>query len=618
MFCEPKSLAGAADSMVLVTGANNNTELTLWTTGQFQKLQVIRFDQAASPDQVFFDIGMYASPGLITLAGRNHGVLMFLHVEGAGDEVAQMTSLTSLPLSLPLLSTVVTQYSVTEPVPGDPHADEIKQEHEIELYVNTTKKVQKLKVKYGTCETNVLPSADATQAVSVPETAQSTPPPTETKQSDADFQLMQMLQKMPQPAPSPEQSAAEPRRQSPVVVPQSKEPELLKPAKQASSSVAKAAVQAPPGIISSAASNVPQNALSRETLASLTTQIAAQTQDLEAQTKALTQLIKTSKSQNAAIQQIQARQAQAQEQQATKMTSLQMSMEKQTLNIMQIKTNMPRSETQIVSQVEKMMNKNFASFLKAQEEARKSSAAAEKEKIGRLLQVISETMHKTIASKVTEVVSEQMRKTVLPEIKKTISENVNENLVKQTSSAMSKGFNALNTSVRAYIPKLLSSSDVTNALATAVAGAVKKPVQESFESALQASVIPSFEASTKEMFRQIEETFAKGAKEHMASTAQEISSAVSNPSSGEAADPSKIAALVADKLQESYRIQNEKIVELLRSSQQALLQQHVEQAQPTRVEKAPAGAETEAPPVAIPSIGMLPTPQAPPTLPASA
>ena len=60
----------------------------------------------------------------------------------------------------------------------------------------------------------------------------------------------------------------------------------------------------------------------------------------------------------------------------------------------------------------------------------------------------------------------------------------------KVTQALSMGFNAMNTSVRAYVPKLITSADVTAGIAKAVAAAVQAPVTAAAASACQRHARP--------------------------------------------------------------------------------------------------------------------------------
>jgi hypothetical protein len=74
--------------------------------------------------------------------------------------------------------------------------------------------------------------------------------------------------------------------------------------------------------------------------------------------------------------------------------------------------------------------------------------------------------------------------------------------------ALSIGFNAMNTSCKAFIPKLISSGDVTSALATAVANACEGPVAASVAVSFQSTVVPSVERASQQMFKQLDQASA--------------------------------------------------------------------------------------------------------------
>ena len=78
--------------------------------------------------------------------------------------------------------------------------------------------------------------------------------------------------------------------------------------------------------------------------------------------------------------------------------------------------------------------------------------------------------------------------TILPGIAEAVSESLEASTGKRISEALATGFNAMNQSVRGFIPQLITSADVTRALGRSVsegsAAAVQSAFTESFKTVL--------------------------------------------------------------------------------------------------------------------------------------
>lgn len=123
------------------------------------------------------------------------------------------------------------------------------------------------------------------------------------------------------------------------------------------------------------------------------------------------------------------------------------------------------------------------------------------------------------------------------------------------------GFNAMNTSVRSYIPKLITSADVTQGLAKAVAGAVKAPVTAAAAQAFRELVVPAVEGGCQEMFRQV--------NVQLKDVAAQSTAVAAASGAGSAEIEGAVKRAVAD----GYREQQSGIATLLAENQRATLQQ---------------------------------------------
>ena len=119
----------------------------------------------------------------------------------------------------------------------------------------------------------------------------------------------------------------------------------------------------------------------------------------------------------------------------------------------------------------------------------------------------------------------------------------------------------MNTSVRSYIPKLITSADVTQGLAKAVAGAVQAPVTAAAAQAFRELVVPAVEGGCQEMFRQV--------NVQLKDVAAQSAAVAAASGAGSAEIEGAVKRAVAD----GYREQQSGIATLLAENQRATLQQ---------------------------------------------
>jgi enhancer of mRNA-decapping protein 4 len=196
--------------------------------------------------------------------------------------------------------------------------------------------------------------------------------------------------------------------------------------------------------------------------------------------------------------------------------------------------------------------------------ARADAASVEKEKMGRLLKVITDTLSTSIATKVSAAVEAEGARSLVPAIAHALNDKVMSGKVTQ---ALSMGFNQMNASVKSYIPKLITSADVTSGLAAAVAQAVKAPVVAAMTATFQQSVVPAVQSGCQEMFRQVDAQLGA-----VGETAAAAVAAAAADGSNRLGSTEELEAIVGKKVAEGYRQQQAGIATLLAESQRATLQ----------------------------------------------
>lgn len=185
----------------------------------------------------------------------------------------------------------------------------------------------------------------------------------------------------------------------------------------------------------------------------------------------------------------------------------------QNKQLIALKTDLARSETKIIQEIDQRMKIQFNAQNLSNRDAQAKAAKVDGEKVKTLLKTISDTMHQSIEEKTSKIFKQETTQSLVPQLSELISKMLNrEQLVSQLSAALTAGFNSLNTNIKANNHKLITGADVTQALSKAVAEGVKQPTHEAFTQAFSTTLLPGVEASCKDMFRQLNDTFDKGTK----------------------------------------------------------------------------------------------------------
>ena len=619
VFCYARGNGTGNGKMVLLTGSNDNTQFDLWDADSYAKIQSLALAPSAGAAPLGLRVHSDPNFNFVTLSALSTGLLFVLRLDASEGGDAQFTSLTTLPLLMPLLSMVVNSSSSEEAGDGDGSS-----QHELEIFGLSAKKIEKLSAKFTTAETQyfesgnaaggaeaeagakeLLPSlsgfteqaaaaeeeeeeeeedttaAEAAMAAAALAASEAAAAAEETRaaeaaaaaEAEADAASAKAAQEQVAAAAAAKAADEKAAASAAAAAAQAAQAAAEAEAEAAAAAVAAAAAEAEAAAAAVAAAAAEAEAVAEATAAAAaaataTAAAAAATPvptaarggdgpgsaavmaQLAMQTNALKQMMMASAAQTDSLKKMFAQQ----NVQATKITQLQALVEKQHKHIVQIKTDVLRSEVGVANKVETMFKKQLAEHSRELAAIRQQAAKTEAEKVKRLLKAITDTLSTSIGSKVSAAVAAETAKSVVPAITAALNDKVVGGKVTQ---ALSMGFNAMNTSVRSYIPKLITSADVTQGLAKAVASAVAAPVTAAASAAFRNTVVPAVEGGCQEMFRQVDAQLG----------------IVAGKVGGAGANTAAVEAVIKQTVADSYREQQMGIATLLAENQRASLQQ---------------------------------------------
>jgi enhancer of mRNA-decapping protein 4 len=148
------------------------------------------------------------------------------------------------------------------------------------------------------------------------------------------------------------------------------------------------------------------------------------------------------------------------------------------------------------------------------EKAVRERQLVDRQRQDKLLSTVSQTLSSAVNAKLEKVVRTEMKTHVTPVVSRSLA-----SVQEQLSSAV---HSATDTALRDGIHSVLHTKGLPEAVGAAVAGSIRNKIQGVYEETFRSVVLPAFERSSQEMFRQLDEAFRRGVSEYLAQLQQQF------------------------------------------------------------------------------------------------
>ncbi|XP_075211896.1 enhancer of mRNA-decapping protein 4 homolog Ge-1 isoform X2 [Lycorma delicatula] len=127
-----------------------------------------------------------------------------------------------------------------------------------------------------------------------------------------------------------------------------------------------------------------------------------------------------------------------------------------------------------------------------------------------LLSAISQTVDNIIATKLDHIVTSEINSNILPAVVESM-----ENLKQELHIEMTQKLSATDHLLKENISKLVNSKSVMDVLSNALVTAMKPCLADAYKESFMNVALPSYEKACAAMFSQLNETFSNGTKEYV-------------------------------------------------------------------------------------------------------
>jgi enhancer of mRNA-decapping protein 4 len=147
----------------------------------------------------------------------------------------------------------------------------------------------------------------------------------------------------------------------------------------------------------------------------------------------------------------------------------------------------------------------------------KDKQVLDRQRQDKLISTISQTLTSAVHVKLEKVVKSEMKGQVTPAVSRSLA-----GVQEQLSSTVQQRLTATDTALREGINQILLSKGLPEAVGVAVAGSIRNTIQGIYDETFRAVVLPAFERSSQEMFRQVDDAFRRGINEYLSQLQQQF------------------------------------------------------------------------------------------------
>ncbi|CAH1779762.1 unnamed protein product [Owenia fusiformis] len=126
-----------------------------------------------------------------------------------------------------------------------------------------------------------------------------------------------------------------------------------------------------------------------------------------------------------------------------------------------------------------------------------------------LLANMTQSLQSTLSNKIDRIVKQEIKNNVIPTLAKALDP-----LKDSLHQEMAQKLTATDSLMKENISKLVRSKQTTDAIGQSAGQAIQGIIQASYKDAFQAIVVPVFERSCHNLFRQMNDTFQQGTREY--------------------------------------------------------------------------------------------------------
>jgi enhancer of mRNA-decapping protein 4 len=144
----------------------------------------------------------------------------------------------------------------------------------------------------------------------------------------------------------------------------------------------------------------------------------------------------------------------------------------------------------------------------------KEKQLVDRQRQDKLISTVSQTLTSAVHVKLEKVVKSEMKTHVTPAVSRSLG-SVQDQLTAVVQSAT-------DTALKDGIASILHTKGLPEAVGTAVAGSIRSNIQGMYDETFRTVVLPAFERSSQEMFRQVDEAIRRGIAEYLSQLQQQF------------------------------------------------------------------------------------------------